>query len=83
MNNIIKAYIRNMSMDDVRSFADRKGIILTDDELAYAFSYIKNNGEEMIDKPNSFDLSDHKSVFSNENYEKINKLLKEYIRYLK
>ena len=43
MNNLIRSYIKNLSKEDVRSWSARKGILLTDDEVEYAFKYIKNN----------------------------------------
>ena len=48
MNNLIRSYIKNLSEEDVRSWSARKGILLTDDEAEYAFKYIKNNYDDVL-----------------------------------
>lgn len=83
MNNLIRSYIKNLNEDDVRAWSARKGIILTDDEAEYAFKYIKNNYESVLNNPDSFNVSDHEKKFSEENYQKLKELVKEYIKYLK
>lgn len=83
MNNLIRSYIKNLSEDDVRTWSARKGILLTDDEVEYAFKYIKNNYESVLSNPSSFNIDDHEKKFSEENYLKLKELVKEYIKYLK
>ena len=56
MNNLIRSYIKNLSEEDVRSWSARKGILLTDDEAEYAFKYIKNNYDDLLNNPASFKI---------------------------
>ena len=79
MNNLIRSYIKNLSEEDVRSWSARKGILLTDDEAEYAFKYIKNNYDNVLNNPASFKIEDHEKKFSEENYQKLKELVKEYI----
>ena len=83
MNNLIRSYIKNLSEEDVRSWSARKGILLTDDEAEYAFKYIKNNYDDVLNNPASFKIEEHEKKFSEENYQKLKELVKEYIKYLK
>lgn len=83
MNNLIRSYIKNLTEDDVRSWSAKKGILLTDEESEYAFKYIKNNYDEVLNNPGSFNIEEHEKKFSKENYQKLKELVKEYIKYLK
>lgn len=83
MNNLIRSYIKNLTEDDVRSWSARKGILLTDEEAKYAFKYIKNNYDKVLNNPENFNIEEHEKKFSKENYQKLKELVKEYIKYLK
>ena len=69
--------------DSKNPLGARKGILLTDDEAEYAFKYIKNNYDDVLNNPASFKIEDHEKKFSEENYQKLKELVKEYIKYLK
>lgn len=80
--NIIDLYISNLRREDVLLFARKNSIELSDHELDFTYNFIKNNYKEAIRNKDSFDLSKYKDEFSEENYFKIEKLLKQYINYL-
>lgn len=80
--NIIDLYISNLRREDVLLFAKKNSIELSDHELDFTYNFIKNNYKEAIRNKDSFDLSKYKDEFSEENYLKIEKLLKQYINYL-
>ena len=75
MNNLIRSYIKNLTEDDVRSWSARKGILLTDEESEYAFKYIKNNYDNVLNNPESFNIEEHEKKFSKENYQKLKELV--------
>ena len=43
MNNIIEKFIKNMTMNDVKSFALKKGANLSESELQFTYNFIKTN----------------------------------------
>ena len=81
--DIIDLYVRNMSVSNVRDFAYKNDIDLSDEETDFVYNFIKNNYREVIKNRDSFDLSAYKEKFSEENYQKLKELVKEYIKYLK
>lgn len=80
--DIIDLYVRNMSVSNVRDFAYKNNIALSDEETDFVYNFIKNNYREVIKNRDSFDLSAYKEKFSEENFQKIEKLIKKYISYL-
>ena len=67
-----------MSIDTINNFAVKNNIHLSDNELEFIYSYIKNNYLKVIDNPDELDISLYKNKFSEENYIKINNLITEY-----
>ncbi len=67
-----------MNKNDINNFAIKNNIYLNNNELNYIYSFIKNNYQELIDNPNNFNIDNYKDNFTNENYLKINNLIKEY-----
>ena len=78
IKNLIINYIKNLNINDINNFAINNNIYLSNKELEFIYNYIKNNYSLLIDNPNSFNLSNYKDVFSNDNYNKINNLINEY-----
>lgn len=66
-----------MTKEDVNKFACSKNIILSENELDFLYNFIKKNYEALYANPN-IDFSRYKHYFSNENYEKILSLIKDY-----
>ena len=67
-----------MSIDDVLNFANKKNVDLSDDELNFTYKFIKKNWNQILSNPSSLNLERYKNVYSEENYNKINNLIKEY-----
>ncbi len=67
-----------MSINDLNNLAVKHDIYLNNKELNNAYKLIKDNYLNIIDNPNNYDISNYKSYFTEENYIKINNLIKEY-----
>lgn len=80
--NIIDLYVNNLRKEDIDNFALKNNAKLSTSERDFIYDYIKNNYKEAIRKKDSFNLSLYKNKFSEENYQKINSLIKKYINYL-
>lgn len=80
--NIIDLYISNLRKEDIVNFGIKKNIRLSNEELDFTYDFIKNNYKEVLKNKDSFNLLKYKEKFSEENFNKINDLIKEYINYL-
>lgn len=80
--NIIDLYISNLRKEDIVMFANKNDINLSDNELDFTYNFIKNHYKEAIKNKDTFNLSAYRNKFSEENYLKIESLLKQYINYL-
>ena len=77
MFQLIKNYVSTLTKDKLENFAISKGIHLDENELDFVYRFIKRNYEMLYANPN-IDLSKYKQYLSEENYEKIIKLVNEY-----
>lgn len=75
---LIERYINNMSIHDLNNLAISKGIGLSKDELEFSYNYIKKNWKNVISNYNLFDIDKYKDKFSEDNFIKIKKLIREY-----
>ncbi len=75
---LIERYINNMSIHDLNNLAISKGIGLSKDELEFSYNYIKKNWKNVLSNYSLFDFDKYKEKFSDENFIKIKKLIKEY-----
>lgn len=75
---LIERYINNMDINDVNNFAINKGIGLSNEELDFTYRFIKQNWKNILSNHGIFDIEKYKSNYSEENFIKIKKLLKEY-----
>ena len=80
--NIIDLYISNLRKEDIILFGEKNNIYLDEHELVFTYNFIKNNYKEVLKNKDNFDFSKYKKEFSEENYFKIEKLIKKYISYL-
>ena len=80
--NIIDLYVSNLRKEDISVFGQKNDIILSDNELDFIYNFIKNNYKEVIKNKDTFNLNSYKDNFSEENFIKIEQLLKKYISYL-
>ncbi len=77
MFQLIKNYISNMTKEDVVKFTQKNGIFLNESELDFTYRFIKKNYEALYANPN-VDLSKYKENYTEENYQKMMKLIAEY-----
>lgn len=75
---LIERYINNMDINDVNNFAINKGIGLSNEELDFTYRFIKQNWKNILSNHGIFDIEKYKSNYSEENFIKIKKLIKEY-----
>lgn len=75
---LIERYINNMSIHDLNNLAISKGIGLSKDELEFSYNYIKKNWKNVLSNYNLFDIDKYKDKFSEDNFTKIKKLIREY-----
>ena len=80
--NIIDLYISNLRKEDIIMFAQKNDINLSEQELDFTYNFIKTNYKEAIKNKDNFNLNEYKEKFSEENFSKIEALLKKYINYL-
>ena len=73
---LVKNYVEKMTKDDCMGFALKNNVLLSESELDFVYNFIKKNYNELLANPD-IDLSRFKSNFTEENYLKIDKLLKE------
>ncbi len=77
MFQLIKNYISNMTKEDIVKFTQKNGIFLSESELDFTYRFIKKNYEALYANPN-VDLSKYKENYTEENYQKMMKLIAEY-----
>lgn len=77
MFQLIKNYVSKMTKEDVVHFTQKNGIYLSESETDFVYRFIKRNYEALYANPN-IDLSKYKDNFSEENYQKIIKLINTY-----
>lgn len=83
MFQLIKNYVNKMTREDVANFTRKHDIYLNDEEIDFSYRFIKKNYEALYANPN-VDLSKYKCHYTEENYNKLMKLINECkSRYLK
>ena len=80
--NIIDLYVSNLTKEQVNIFAEKNNIHLSPEELDFTCDFIKKHYKEALAHKDTFNLSAYKEKFSEENFCKIEALLKQYINYL-
>ncbi len=79
MYNIIERYMNKLTKEDVNNFAIKNNVILNEEELNFTHQFVKKNWSTLLSNPNMFHFERYKNHFSEENYHKINRLIKEYL----
>lgn len=86
MHNLISLYINKLSLNDVFNFASKNNITLNNEEAIFILDFIKKNWQEALANPDSLKIDQYKSRFSEENFNKIKKLIifyrNKYAKYL-
>lgn len=83
MFNIIGAYIKKLTKDDVNKFAISKGANFSNEELEFTYSFIKKNWKDVLKNPAIFDIERYSRYYSKDNFIKIKQVFNEYKSYLK
>ncbi len=78
MYNLVKRYMDNLTIDQVRDFAIKNNVELSEEELTFTYDFVKKNWELIFRNPNLFNLERYKDRFSEANYQKIQKLIQFY-----
>lgn len=78
MFNIVEKFVNKLTIEDINSFALKKNIILSEEELNFVYSFIKKNYKDILKNPNLFDINRYEDKFQNGNFEKIKKVYIEY-----
>lgn len=73
-DKLIKNYINNLKIKDIKDFALKNDILINDNEADYLFNIVKNNYQELIyGIPNAI-FKNIKDKINDESYQKIIKL---------
>lgn len=73
-DKLIKNYINNLKIKDIKDFALKNDILINDNEADYLFNIVKNNYQELIyGNPNTI-FKNIKDKINDESYQKIIKL---------
>ncbi len=78
MYNLVKRYMENLTREEVQNFAIKNNVILSEEELAFTYDFVKKNWEMIFRNPNLLNLNRYKDRFSEENFTKIQKLIQFY-----
>lgn len=78
MNNMIEKFIKNMTMNDVKNFALKKGANLSESELQFTYNFIKTNYKQILSNPQFLNIERYKDKYSKENFAKIKQVFQEY-----
>lgn len=69
-----------LKKEDVQNFAIKNNVSLSEEELNFTYEFVKKNWRIILSNPNAFHLEKYKDRFTEENYQKINLLIKEYLK---
>lgn len=75
---LIERYINNLTIHDLNNLALTKGISLNNEELDFSYNFIKKNWKTILASHGIFDIDKYKDNYTEENFLKIKKLIKEY-----
>ena len=78
MNNLINNYLKKLTKEQITSFALLHNIVLSKQELEFTYKFVKSHGLEIINNYDNFNLDSYKQYYSENNFEKIKILFKEY-----
>ncbi len=78
MYNLISRYMTHFTKEDVKNFALKNQVDLNEEELSFTYEFVKKNWELILRNPNLLNLERYKDHFSEENYQKIQKLIQFY-----
>ena len=68
----------SLTKEDINKFALSKNCSLSKDELDFTYTFIKNNWQNILKNPNSFNIDKYKNYYSEQNFIKVKKVFQEY-----
>lgn len=71
MNNLVKKYVDSLTKEDIKNFANKEGIEITNNEINIIYSTIKNNIDILLSKDALNFIKRYQSHLSDEVYDKI------------
>lgn len=80
MFNLIDRYMSRLEKEDVQNFAIKNNVSLNEEELNFTYDFVKKNWRIILSNPNTFQFEKYRNQFTEENFAKINYLIKEYIK---
>lgn len=80
MFNIIELYIKRLTKEDVKNFAIKKNINLTDQELDFTYDFLKKNYKDYFKNPKLFDINRYANNYDKDTFIKIKKVYEEYTK---
>lgn len=83
MNNIISNYVERLTKEDIIKFANMNNLSVSDSEIDFVYTFIKRNYKNVLNNPNSFNLSLYREKFSEDNYLFLEHLIKKYKNFIK
>lgn len=75
---LIERYVNKLTSTDINNFAISNNINLSDEELDFTYNFVKRNYKSVLSNFNLFDFDKYKNYYSEENFIKIKKLIREY-----
>lgn len=69
-----------MKRDDIVKFANKNHLNVSDHEIDFVYKFIKSNYQNVLNNPNSLDISLYKNEFSQDNYLFLESLINKYKR---
>ncbi len=75
---LIERFMSRLTKEQVNDFAISNNVSLSDEELDFVYDFAKKNWQYILSNHGNVDISRYKNKFSEENYLKIQKLIKEY-----
>ncbi len=84
MEYLINEYIKKLTIDDIKNFAKKKNISITDTDAIILYTYAKNNYQDFLKGNDETIIKELKNKLSSNAFKEAYKLYLEYkIKYLK
>ena len=80
---LIKEYIKKLENDDIKKFAKKKNISITDTDAIILYTYAKNHYQEILDGNDKLVIKELRNKLNSNTFKEAYKLYLEYkIKYL-
>ena len=80
---LIKEYIKKLEIDDIKKFAKKKNISITDTDATILYTYAKNHYQEILDGNDKLVIKELRNKLNSNTFKEAYKIYLEYkIKYL-